>query len=333
MAIDTRFAGSAARTHSPMRLSGVVLQGVNSNSAWARTPQLFKAPETPGPALPVDGLSSPISEASPARADLEVSQPAVGTPFQVSSTRSGTIANSGDTRALKNKLEKNGITLWAVRHGQSEMNAEGTRLPGQVETPLTEKGREQALEAAQATYQNFGGEAWLRDVVAHPEKAPVVYASPLSRASDTAQIFTDYIANEAKKLGLKLEIPVHKDDRLKEISFGDVDGHPVAEAALKYPQLMGDGDLLHRFPHGESRVDVMNRVNSFLNDVADKHKNQNVMMFCHLVPVATAKMLMGDGREDRHGDLKIDRKEYPNAVPMKLTDPKPAAEELGYLFA
>lgn len=322
-----------------MQASGLALPS-SSNAAWIRqrqpSPELVRDLADHG--QPVDGfhsLSSSEATTSAAKpsSNLELSQPATGTPVRVSSASKGTIAYSGDSAALKNRLEESGISLWAIRHGQSEMNAEGTRLSGQVETPLTELGRQQALEAAQATYQNLGGEAWLRDIVAHPEKAPVVYASPLSRASDTAKIFTDYLAAEASKLGLRLEIPVHKDDRLKEISFGDSDGGLVAEAALRYPQLMGDSDLLHRFPHGESRVDVMNRMSSFLDDVASRHKNQNVMMFCHLVPVAAAQMLMGDGREDRRGNLKIDRKDFPNAVPMTLTHPKPAAEELGYLFA
>lgn len=341
MPINTsaRFPITKGRMLPPMQASGLAPHSSNNTSAaWAhsRQPALKLVTEPPVQSLPADtvhSLASPKAIAATPAADLELSQPTAGTPFRVTSPSKGTMAYSGDTAALKNRLEENGVSLWAIRHGQSEMNAEGTRLSGQVETPLTPLGRQQALEAAQATYQNLGGEAWLRDVVANPEKAPVVYASPLSRASDTAQIFTDYLASEASKLGLHLEVPVQKDDRLKEISFGDSDGGLVAEAALRYPQLMGDSDLLHRFPHGESRVDVVNRMSSFLDDVAARHKNRNVMMFCHLVPVASAQMLMGDGREDRRGNLKIERKDFPNAVPMKLTNPKPAAEELGYLFA
>ena len=65
--------------------------------------------------------------------------------------------------------------IWFLRHGQTLWNAEG-RIQGQRESPLTQRGLEQA--AAQA--------ALIAPVMA--QHAPACFVSPLGRAQHTARI-------------------------------------------------------------------------------------------------------------------------------------------------
>ena len=55
-------------------------------------------------------------------------------------------------------------------------------IRGQVETPLTAKGRQQAAAAAEQLLAQLGGEAWLQRASADPSQLPVIYSSPLARA-------------------------------------------------------------------------------------------------------------------------------------------------------
>ncbi|MFC2045933.1 histidine phosphatase family protein [Chloroflexota bacterium] len=86
-----------------------------------------------------------------------------------------------------------------VRHGLSIANAEG-RIQGQFDSPLSDQGREQSLSLAQRLVR----EGW---------SISVIYASDLSRASETAEI-----------LASGLDAQVVLDERLREYGFGVLTG-------------------------------------------------------------------------------------------------------------
>jgi broad specificity phosphatase PhoE len=90
--------------------------------------------------------------------------------------------------------------LYFVRHGEAEMNAQGV-FAGRTETPLTEKGREQARLA--------GEEAKALGI-------DLIISSPLSRAHDTAKIIAETIGYPVDKIELS--------DLLLERSFGSAEG-------------------------------------------------------------------------------------------------------------
>ena len=92
--------------------------------------------------------------------------------------------------------------LYFVRHGQSEMNKAGLRA-GQVETPLTEEGREQAERAG------------LKAIGLHIDH---IISSPYSRAHDTAKIIAAAIGYPAGKIELN--------SLLVERNFGALEGVP-----------------------------------------------------------------------------------------------------------
>lgn len=134
-------------------------------------------------------------------------------------------------------------TLIIWRHGETEHNASGI-WQGQLDTPLSDKGREQALSAA-ATLAAY--------------EPSVIVSSDLQRAADTA-------GSLASRMGLQ----VRYDERLREIhaglwqgmTAGDVAGQfPVEQAALRA------GEDIQRGGHGESMGQVAKRTREAVEDL------------------------------------------------------------------
>lgn len=92
--------------------------------------------------------------------------------------------------------------LLYVRHGESQLNAAGL-LSGRIETPLTERGVEQAKSAGEELSQRF-------------PKIDMIVCSPYSRTYETAKLIAD-------KLGYSEE-KIQTNDLLIERSFGVVEG-------------------------------------------------------------------------------------------------------------
>ena len=87
--------------------------------------------------------------------------------------------------------------LVMLRHGQTEYNA-GSRMQGQLDTDLTDLGRDQAVAAAE---------------VLAKRQPLVIVSSDLRRALDTAMT-----------LGERAGLPVQVDTRLRETHLGDWQG-------------------------------------------------------------------------------------------------------------
>ncbi len=137
-----------------------------------------------------------------------------------------------------------GMILYCVRHGESVYNAEG-RIQGRLDVPLSELGRRQSAAAAAA-------------LAGLPIDA--LYASPLRRAMETAEIIADALA-----------LTVQTDDRLMEINVGVfADKHP-SELAELWPQALArwkSEDLDFVIPGGESRRQVIARGRAALQEIA-----------------------------------------------------------------
>jgi broad specificity phosphatase PhoE len=94
------------------------------------------------------------------------------------------------------------MRLWLIRHGETEHNIRRV-FQGQLDTPLTERGRHQAELTAAA----LGGVNFDR-----------IYASDLARAFDTAQALAD-----------GRSIDVEPDIRLRELHYGVLQGVAYSE--------------------------------------------------------------------------------------------------------
>jgi probable phosphoglycerate mutase len=153
-----------------------------------------------------------------------------------------------------------------MRHGQAENNVSRTLVGRHIESHLTPQGRQQVA-----------------DVAKQLKSIPVdkVYASPVIRAMETAQIVCD-------TMGMSYEV----DERLYEIELGKLVGMNYEEVTTKY------GDLFLRFYAEHDPVldsfgvepfsAVKQRVKNLLDDALKKHEDSNVLMVTHLDPIKAA---------------------------------------------
>ncbi|HEV7420278.1 MAG TPA: glucosyl-3-phosphoglycerate phosphatase [Mycobacterium sp.] len=124
--------------------------------------------------------------------------------------------------------------LVLLRHGQTEYNA-GSRMQGQLDTDLSDLGRNQAVAAA--------------EVLAKRQPLLIV-SSDLRRALDTATTLSE-----------RSGLPVSVDTRLRETHLGDWQGltHLEVDAAAPGARLAWRDDARWAPHGGESRVDVAAR--------------------------------------------------------------------------
>jgi broad specificity phosphatase PhoE len=136
-----------------------------------------------------------------------------------------------------------GRTLIIWRHGETDHNASGI-WQGQLDTSLSDKGREQALRAAA--------------VLAAYDPSMIV-SSDLQRAADTA-------GSLASRVGLQ----VRYDERLREIHAGRWQGMTAGDVAEQFPveqAALQAGEDIQRGVHGESMGQVAQRTRAAVDDV------------------------------------------------------------------
>jgi broad specificity phosphatase PhoE len=124
--------------------------------------------------------------------------------------------------------------LVMLRHGQTGFNA-GNRMQGQLDTDLSDLGRDQAVAVA--------------EVLAKRQPLLIV-SSDLRRALDTAEA-----------LGERSGLPVELDARLRETHLGDWQGmtHTEVDASAPGARIAWRDDATWAPHGGESRIDVAAR--------------------------------------------------------------------------
>jgi probable phosphoglycerate mutase len=147
-------------------------------------------------------------------------------------------------------------TLYLVRHGETDHNAAG-RAMGQMDVPLNKRGLEQARQTA---------DFLRRYPIEH------IVSSDLGRAMSTAQPL-------AETLGLVVQPEV----RLRELSFGILEGKTVAECEAIDPVSVArwrSGDFDATLPGGESRRSLMARTRAVLDEIISG-PHAHVALFSH----------------------------------------------------
>lgn len=136
------------------------------------------------------------------------------------------------------------MIIYFIRHGETDWNKQ-RKLQGRSDIPLNDYGRNLAKITAAA----------LQSV-----PFDLVYSSPLLRARETADILT-----------LGRNLPVHEDERLVEMCFGEGEGESLA--AIHAQEAMPLHSFIHNpgqyFPTdgGESFEELYIRCQSFIEDV------------------------------------------------------------------
>ncbi len=145
---------------------------------------------------------------------------------------------------------KSGITLYVIRHGETDWNAE-LRYQGQEDIPLNDKGRAQSKRNGEALAK-LGLDLRLHDFV----------ASPLVRARETMEIVRTALGIEPDAYRL--------DPALKELSYGHWQGVLQSELPTRDPEGLAarSQDPYHWRPDGgESYADLVARTDSWLKSV------------------------------------------------------------------
>ncbi len=136
------------------------------------------------------------------------------------------------------------IEFLVLGHGQSAGDLEG-RHEGRYDTPLTDRGREQARHVA----------AW----IAAQLPPDALYASPLRRAAETAEILSQHVG-----------VSVRYDDDLMEFNNGALAGLPFAEAAERYPEPAGGHKPHMPAPGGECDISFRARAELVWSRLVDE---------------------------------------------------------------
>lgn len=143
-------------------------------------------------------------------------------------------------------------TLYLIRHGQTLFNAR-KKIQGACDSPLTEKGIEQAKIAG----------AYFKEENINFDYA---YSSTQERASDTLELITD--------------IPYTRLKGLKEWNFGVFEGESEDLNPPRDPVLKCYGEFFVKYG-GESYLEVQSRMNQTLTNIMDKEGHDRVLAVSH----------------------------------------------------
>ena len=153
------------------------------------------------------------------------------------------------------------LTLYVIRHGECEHNVEGWAA-SHDDSPLTERGREQARENARI----------LRDVSGRIDDLDY-FASSLHRACSTMELLRE-------ELGLPHN-RYRADRRLMEGNLGEHTRMPGSALALGHPAEHRADPWNYVRPGGESQAMVHLRIGRFLADLT-----RDCVIVTHALPVA-----------------------------------------------
>jgi probable phosphoglycerate mutase len=147
------------------------------------------------------------------------------------------------------------ITLYIVRHGETDYNKQGRYL-GRIDISLSSAGIDQAKELAME----------VKDM-----HIDVVISSPLKRTMEMAHIIAP-------------DKDIVKDDHFIERSIGVYEGLTKQEAKNKYPNLYGR-NITRIFneapPHGETIKQVQERVFEGIYELKQKYHGKNILLITH----------------------------------------------------
>lgn len=190
--------------------------------------------------------------------------------------------------------------LIVIRHAQSAGNvarelALAAALPTiditgrDVDVPLSALGEQQAAALGR----------WLRKRIGKPD---AVITSPYLRARETAVL-------ALKAAGWNLDAATTCDERLREKEFGILDRLTRLGIERRHPDEVRAREVLGKFyyrpPGGESWVDVILRVRSFIETLRHDAVDRHVLVIAHQVVVMSFRYVIE--RLDEERLLAIDR--------------------------
>ena len=147
------------------------------------------------------------------------------------------------------------IRLLLVRHGQTEGNVQG-RYQGRTDTELNDLGLEQADKLARRLSS---------------EKIDCIYSSDLKRAVQTAE-----------KVASAHDLMVRYREDLRELDVGKFEGKRLEEIVQEHgplEEMWCEGEW--RAPGGETLSQLITRVDRFVEEVRQHHKEGTILVMAH----------------------------------------------------
>jgi broad specificity phosphatase PhoE len=149
--------------------------------------------------------------------------------------------------------------LFWIRHGENPANITKEFSSRLIDYPLNQKGVLQSQQTAEYLAQ------WSFDAV---------YASPLKRAVETAEI-----------IAAPHRLPVIQMENFREIVVGDLEnGPPSREAWQFHNEVFFDwmrGNLGRSFPGGENGFQILDRMHRGLKQILDNGEDRQVIVVSH----------------------------------------------------
>lgn len=149
--------------------------------------------------------------------------------------------------------------FYIFRHGETDYNREKRTQGCRIDSDLNQTGVQQA-----------------RNLIPRllPLNLQIIYSSPLRRAVDTASIVAQ-----------ALNLPVKIIPGLREGCYGDAEGLVEEEIAEQFPEVFkqwrsADNLMDIRFPNGESKREMQQRMFSVLEELLDV-PYQNIGLASH----------------------------------------------------
>lgn len=147
------------------------------------------------------------------------------------------------------------MEIVAIRHGETDMNAQMLIQGCRSDVPLNAKGRKQAYKAGKKL-QSYN--------------IDIIITSPLKRAVETAEIIAGSINIDNKS--------IVKEQRLCERDFGDYENMHVSEIDFKALRRWTDNMPT---PNGETIRDVASRVFECMNALLKQYDGLNILFVVH----------------------------------------------------
>ena len=178
-----------------------------------------------------------------------------------------------------------------VRHGETRQHEEPMFI-GQYDVPLSDEGRAQAealgkriaeLMAEDVEAEMLGMDKFGKEPMPAIER---IYASDLSRATETAEIIAAEVNKAYPQLAEMLGGPVkvRQNPGLREISLGDWDGRPISEIADNYPEAYerrGRDIYSFKMRGAESFYDMQYRALNAFRDILKNDDAKDIIIIAH----------------------------------------------------
>ncbi|HXK39953.1 MAG TPA: histidine phosphatase family protein [Candidatus Paceibacterota bacterium] len=207
---------------------------------------------------------------------------------------------------LKSKLAQTNnshMSLWFVRHGESEGNALGDTCPIMHDTALTQEGRDEALRVASYLQKN--------DITVTD-----IYTSPKGRSRETAEVI-------GSVLGLSVKIK----DGLSERDWGDWKDLRWMEASDRLDQLPLEERYTFVPPGGESWKQMESRLLLTLEEIVEENTaGENVLIVMHRGGLRAVLPLLAKAGIERHKEFSV-----PTGALSKFSFVKEAFDFVGFV--